>query len=179
MNILGFAGSNSPNSINKKLVSYALSLFEGHQSSIIDLNNYEVEIFRIDREIQGGIPNKILQIANLTSDADLLVISLAENNASYNAGFKNIYDWMSRIPNRQVFDGKPLLLMATSPGGRGGASVLEAAKERFPRDGAKILATFSLPLFDQNFNSELNRITDNKKNDELVQIVHQINLKNK
>ena len=44
--------------------------------------------------------------------------------------------------------------MATSPGGRGGASVLEIAKGRFPYMGGNIIADFSLPSFGQNFSEE-------------------------
>ena len=47
-----------------------------------------------------------------------------------------------------------MLLMSTSPGARGGASVLESAKELFPSSGAVIKATFSLPSFQQNFDLE-------------------------
>jgi NAD(P)H-dependent FMN reductase len=46
---------------------------------------------------------------------------------------------------------KPMLLMATSPGARGGASVLAIAKDRFPRHDAQIIADFSLPSFGVNF----------------------------
>lgn len=48
--------------------------------------------------------------------------------------------------------------MATSPGGRGGATVLKAAQAYFPFLGAKITDTFSLPSFYENFNNE--EITD-------------------
>lgn len=41
--------------------------------------------------------------------------------------------------------------MATSPGSRGGASVLEIAKTRMPRSGGNVLETFSLPNFNENF----------------------------
>jgi chromate reductase len=41
--------------------------------------------------------------------------------------------------------------MATSPGRRGGQSVLDIATARLPFDGAEILETFSLPEFYQNF----------------------------
>jgi chromate reductase, NAD(P)H dehydrogenase (quinone) len=44
-----------------------------------------------------------------------------------------------------------MLLLATSPGGRGGATVLEIAKGRFPHMGGNIIADFSLPSFGQNF----------------------------
>jgi NAD(P)H-dependent FMN reductase len=56
-----------------------------------------------------------------------------------------------------------MLLMATSPGARGGVSVLEAAKARFPFMGGNIVADFSFPSFFDNFsegkisNEDLNK----------------------
>jgi chromate reductase, NAD(P)H dehydrogenase (quinone) len=50
-----------------------------------------------------------------------------------------------------VLRDKPLLLMATSPGPRGGLSVLEAGIQRFSFMGAKELISFSLPSFNDNF----------------------------
>jgi len=44
-----------------------------------------------------------------------------------------------------------MLLMASSPGARGGATVLEIAKGRFPFMGGNIVADFSLPSFFDNF----------------------------
>jgi len=44
-----------------------------------------------------------------------------------------------------------MLLMATSPGGRGGATVLQSATTHFPFLGARIIETFSLPSFYDNF----------------------------
>jgi chromate reductase len=44
-----------------------------------------------------------------------------------------------------------MLLMASSPGGRGGASVLAMARDRFPRHDAQITGVFSLPSFHNNF----------------------------
>ena len=45
--------------------------------------------------------------------------------------------------------------MATSPGVRGGASVMEAAKVRFAIFGADIKGSFSLPEFTKNFNESV------------------------
>ena len=55
-----------------------------------------------------------------------------------------------------------MLLMATSGGARGGASVLEIAEKRFPFDGAEILQTFSLPKFHENFEVEKGILDDEK-----------------
>jgi NAD(P)H-dependent FMN reductase len=60
---------------------------------------------------------------------------------------------MSRIDGK-LWSNKPMLLMATSPGGRGGATVLEIAKGRFPFMGGNIIAEFSLPFFGKNFSED-------------------------
>jgi hypothetical protein len=60
---------------------------------------------------------------------------------------------MSRLDGK-VWAGKPLLLLSTSPGSRGGATVLAIAAARFPFDGADVVASFSLPQFRINFHQE-------------------------
>ena len=50
----------------------------------------------------------------------------------------------------------PCFLLATSPGGRGGVTVLEIAKSRFPYMGGNIVGSMALPFWDKNFqNGEL------------------------
>ena len=160
-NIIAFAGSNSKNSINKQLVVYATSLLDISDSSLLDLNNFNVPIYGIDLENETGIPDKANMLNELLENCDGIILSLAEHNGSYATVFKNIFDWMSRI-DKEVFKNKPMLLMATSPGGRGGAGVLAAAKSTFPHLGGNIVAEFSLPSFYDNFkdgnvvNDELN-----------------------
>ena len=151
MKILGFAGSNSSKSINRELVRYAASFFNNHDIEILDLNDYEMPIYKMDREKENGIPQLAIDFTHKIDSSDLLIVSLAENNGAYSAAFKNIFDWVSRIPIRKAFGDKPMLLMATSPGPRGGASVLEIAKNRMPRSGGNVLETFSLPSFSENF----------------------------
>lgn len=153
MKILAFAGSNSSESINKKLVTSVSKYYKESDDTveILDLNDYEVPIFSIDREKSNGIPVLIEEFVNKIDQADFILISFAENNGNFNAAYKNINDWISRVPNRKIFNGKPLFIMATSPGKRGGQSVLDIATARLPFDGAEILETFSLPEFYQNF----------------------------
>ena len=57
--------------------------------------------------------------------------------------------------------------MATSPGGRGGATVLEAAVNYFPFLGANVVADFSLPSFFDNFSE--NGITNLDLKESLIQ----------
>ena len=50
MKIIAFAGSNSSKSINKKLVTYASSLFENAEVEILDLRDYQAPVFSVDVE---------------------------------------------------------------------------------------------------------------------------------
>ena len=47
-----------------------------------------------------------------------------------------------------------MLLLATSPGGRGAATVLVSASDLFARMGAEVKGAFSLPSFHDNFGEE-------------------------
>lgn len=153
MKIIAFAGSNSANSINKKFVTSVSKYYKEADDviEILDLNDYEMPIYSKEREKEGGVPALAHAFAQKIDDADFILVSFAENNGNFNAAYKNLNDWLSRIPNRKIFGGKPVFLMATSPGKRGGQSVLDIATARLPFDGADILETFSLPEFDQNF----------------------------
>jgi NAD(P)H-dependent FMN reductase len=147
--ILAFAGSTSSSSINKKLATFAAENLENTKFDVIDLQDFPMEMYSSDQE-QIGFPENAKKFNALLDNYDGFILSLAEHNGSYTAAFKNIYDWSSRIQNK-VFRDKPLLLMATSPGPRGGISVLEAGVQRFSFMGAKKLISFSLPSFNDNF----------------------------
>ena len=170
MKIIAFAGSNSQHSINKKLATYTASLFENAEVEVLDLNDFQMPLFSVDIEKEIGQHSLAQAFLDKIATADILVVSLAENNGNYSAAFKNLYDWCSRI-NGKVFQQKPMLLMATSPGGRGGASVLEIAKNAFPRYGADVKATFSLPSFNDNFDVEKGMISNIELDNQLKEII--------
>ena len=140
--IIAFGGSSSRNSINKELATYAANLFQNSEVEILDLNDYEMPVFSVDKEKEQGIHSLAHDFYNKIGSADLIVLSLAEHNGAYSSAFKNILDWASRI-NAKTFQQKPMLLMATSPGARGGSSVLDIASKRFPFQGAEVKGTFS------------------------------------
>lgn len=166
MKILAFAGSNSSTSINKKLVKYTVDKLNVSEYEILYLNDFEMPIYSSDREKKEGLPKLAYDFANKIDTADLLLVSLAEHNGNYSAAFKNLMDWVSRIPERKIFGEKPMFLMATSPGKRGGASVLEIASKRFPFDGTTVVDTFSLLFFYEYFDDEKG-ITNEEKMKEL------------
>lgn len=159
--IIAFAGSNSKNSINKSLAIYASNKLNNVKVEVLDLNDFELPLYGIDYEIENGIPDNAKIFLDKIKSSDGIVLSLAEHNGAYATVFKNIFDWMSRIDSK-LWSDVPMLLMATSPGGRGGATALDIAKGRFPYMGGNIVADFSLPSFGQNFSDQ--GIVDNELN---------------
>lgn len=117
--LLAFAGISSRHSINKQLATYAASLFENVEIEILDLNDYELPLFNVDREKLLGHPPIARTFLDKIEEADVLVISVAEHNAGLTAAFKNIYDWTLR-QKKLVYDNKPLLLLSIYLGRHGG-----------------------------------------------------------
>lgn len=152
MKITAFAGSNSSHSINRQLVRFALTHFPNAQINLLDLNDFEMPVFSVDRE-EKGYPEQAYKFIQHMDEADIIVCSLAENNRSYSTAFKNVFDWCSRI-DLNIFREKPMLLMSTSPGGYGGGNVMNAAKSFFPSCGANIVESFSLPRFYKTFDEQ-------------------------
>jgi NAD(P)H-dependent FMN reductase len=165
--ILAFGASNSLNSINKKLATYAANQIDDAEVTILDLNDFEMPIYSIDREKESGIPYLAVQFKDHIKKADGLIISFAEHNGAYSVAFKNVMDWMSRLEG-SVWENKPMLLLATSPGGRGGQSVLTLAANSFKHMNKSSLFSFSLPSFHNNF-SEAEGIVDEALSNELTE----------
>lgn len=164
--ILAFAASNSSVSINRTLVDYAASLAEGAEITTLDIHDYEMPIYRHDREEANGIPQLAHDFLAQVGAADALIIGFAEHNGGYTVAFKNLFDWCSRL-GREVWQDKPMLLTSTSSGPGGAGRVLALAQEAFPHFGGTVRASFSLPNYDEKFDAEAGRITDADKDAEL------------
>ena len=172
--IIAFGASSSKHSINKQLANYAAHQFENVVVELLDLNEYEMPIFSVDKQKENGIPQLAHDFFAKLGSADLILISFAEHNGAYSSAFKNILDWASRIDSN-TFQGKPMFLLATSPGPRGGSTVLEIAKNRFPFQGGTVLNSFSLPNFNDNFDKEKG-ITNIELKNQLNGIIKSIEL---
>ncbi|MCB0754667.1 MAG: NAD(P)H-dependent oxidoreductase [Flavobacteriales bacterium] len=162
--ILAFSGSLSNSSINHQLVSLAAERIASIEVKTIRLSDFEAPLYTKELEAENGIPEPIKALRLLFDEADGFLISTPEYNSSIPAGFKNTMDWLSRMEG-SIFQDKPILLMSATPGKRGGQSVLGHLSGILPFWGAKLVGTFSLPLFRENFsddslkesyNSELN-----------------------
>ena len=172
MKIVVFGASNSKKSINKRFATYASTFFHDDDIEILDLNDFALPLFSVDLQVENGIHENAISFYNKMQSADLIIVSMAEHNGSYTAAFKNLLDWMSRYESK-VFGNKPMLLLSTSPGGRGGKGVMDAALVRFPIHGAEIIEHFSLPKFNENFVDEQG-ITDPVLKDEFEQAIEKV-----
>lgn len=156
MKVLAFAATSSSKSINKQLVRYAASQVksaDGVDIELLDINDYEMPLFSEDKEAILGQPQQAKDFFAKLGQADAIIISFAEHNGSYTAAYKNLFDWTSRI-NQKLFQNKPMVLLATSPGPGGGATVLNAATGSAPYFSGQVKASLSIPSFYENFDQE-------------------------
>jgi chromate reductase len=170
MKLLAFAASSSKKSINKQLVTYAARQIAGAEVELLDLNDYELPLFSVDKEADLGKPALAQAFLDKIAASDAILISFAEHNGSYSAAYKNLFDWCSRA-NAKVFQGKPMVMLSTSPGARGGASVLAAATGSAPFFGGQLKASLSVPAFHENFDVEKQELKNEELKAKLVAVL--------
>lgn len=175
MKVIAFGASYSSHSINRKFAAYAGQQFPNDDVEVLNLLDYIVPMFTVDVEEAKGHPKGAQEFLNKLEEADLLIISMGEHNGSYEAAFKNLFDWASRI-KAKTFEGTKMLLLSTSTGQRGGKNVLGHALDRFPRHGGDIITSFSLPNFDTNFSEEKGILVDDIKAefDRIIEITKEV-----
>ncbi|MGR5145023.1 NADPH-dependent FMN reductase [Photobacterium alginatilyticum] len=174
MKILAFAASTHKQSINKQLIHYASQLLDKVQVEILDLNDYELPLYSQDKEDELGHPQLAKDFLAKIGDSDGVLISFAEHNGSYAVGYKNIFDWCSRIEPK-VFQNKPMVLLSTSPGSMGGASVLAAAVQSAPYFDGIVKASLSIPSFYDNFDADKQALRHDELNEQLKDAVSHLN----
>jgi len=173
MKLLAFGASNSTTSINKKLVTYAAGLLDGVDVEVIDLNDYALPLFSEDKEKEIGQPQEAKDFFAKIGDSDGLIISLAEHNGSYTAAYKNLFDWCSRI-DQKLFQNKPIVYLATSPGPGGASNVLASAKQSAPYFAGEVKADLSIPQFYENFDVETGSMKNDVLKEQLTQAVQSL-----
>lgn len=168
---LAFAGSNSSTSINYSLVKYTVSIIDGHNIQLLNMANMPFPLYSEDHEREHGFSNSLIELKDDIQEADGLIISVNEHNSNPSAYTKNLLDWLSRL-ERKFLNGAKVLLMSTSRGRRGALSARETVEALVPRFGGEVVATFSLPSYNENFSLEQG-ITDKELAREHQQAVEQ------
>lgn len=174
MNILFFAGSLRKDSCNKKFAREALRLAQGigEQTEYLDLKDYPMPPYDGDIEAASGVPEITVRLGAKIRRADALVVSTPEYNGSIPGVLKNIIDWLSREPNVSL-TGKPLLLLAASPGALGGVRSLWQTRVPFEVLGVHVFpGMMGLPGAYEAFDAE-GRLKDEKKRQQLQKLLAQ------
>jgi NAD(P)H-dependent FMN reductase len=148
--ILGFAGSNSSNSINHELLASIAKEFDV-EFELISLRDFEAPLFGVDLKTSQGVPSSIQELHQKMAASDGFIVSIAEHNGSMTAVLKNTFDWLSML-NPKFFLQKPTAFISTSPGGRGAMSALSHVVDIMPHRGAAIVGHLSIPNFSDNIN---------------------------
>lgn len=172
MKILAFAASNSSESINRRLALHVARRIPGAEVESLNLNDFDMPIFSEQREMAGGTPAAARSFHERIAQADALVIGFAEHNGTYTAAWKNLLDWTSRI-DRRFLQQKPSIYVATSPGGGGASSVLSQAVNSAPHFGGEVVASVSVPQFNDAYVAYMDRI---RNRDIETQIAHAVDL---
>lgn len=173
MKILAIAASNSRNSINRQLAAYTARQVPGVSVELVDINDYEMPIYSEEREAERGQPPAASAFYRKIGEADALVIAFAEHNGSFTAAWKNLVDWTSRV-DRAVFQDKPAVFLATSPGPGGAAAVLAAAVASASYFSADLVASLSVPRFGDNFDATSDRPRNHELAGELAGLARQL-----
>jgi NAD(P)H-dependent FMN reductase len=161
MKILTFAATNSRNSINRALLAHAsdrlADILPGADIETLDLNDFEMPIYSVDRENESGIPAQARDFYDRVGAADALLISFAEHNGSSTAAWKNVFDWVSRI-EMKLFQSKPMVILAASPGPRAGAGVLGSQETLIPHFGGNIVAKLGIGGWKDAWDAEAQKL---------------------
>lgn len=173
MKVVAFGASTSSTSINKTLASYAAHLIEGADVEVIDLNDFPAPLFSEDAEKELGHLDSAQKFLAKIGRADAVVVSFAEHNGNYTAAYKNLFDWATRI-ERNVFQNKPVVYLATSPGPGGAQSVLSIAMGSAKYFGADVKASLSIPSFYDVFDVETNSVKDADIQAQLLQVMDKL-----
>lgn len=155
MKILAFGASNHSASINGALARLAVNRltekFEPNaEVSFLDLNDYEMPIYSLDREKATGVHALAQEFFARIGAVDALIISYPEYNGSYTSAWKNIHDWMSRI-QMAIYQDRPLLALSATPGPRAGAGVLGAVEQSAPFFGADLRGVVGVGKWSEAF----------------------------
>lgn len=173
MKVVAFAASSSRQSINQQLVRYAASLIDGADVELLDINDYELPLFSEDKEKELGQPQLAHDFLAKLASAGVLLISFAEHNGSYTAAYKNLFDWCSRI--KKPYQHKSMIMLSTSPGARGGATVLQQAVNSAGHFDGDVKGSLAVPQFHQHFDVEQGCLTDAALRDALLAELAKLN----
>ena len=160
--ILAFSGSARAASVNKKFISIGARAAEGAGArvTLVDMADFDAPLYNGDLETERGLPDTMKAFKALMLDHHGFLISTPEYNGFFPALIKNTFDWCTRAEvegenGMAATMGKPVGLMAASPGGLGGVRVIPRLRDCLAEYGCMAVSGFAtLPGAMEAFNED-------------------------
>lgn len=103
-----------------------------------------------DQDLEAAPPAEVTALRAQVAAADAVVVITPEYNGTVPGLLGNAIDWLSRPYGAGVLRGKPVLAVAASPGGVGGARAVVALRTVLGNTGAQLLgAAVTVDAVDQ------------------------------
>lgn len=141
------SGSLRTGSFNTQLANLTVAGFaaRGVPARFVNLADYPLVLFDPDIAQHDGPPPAAHDLREVIGAAAALVIVSPEYNGAMTPLLKNAIDWVSRVDIAVLFT-KKVVLMAATPGRRGGAHALSLTSTWLSYMGADVHGTtFGLP----------------------------------
>ncbi len=153
MRILGIAGSVRRGSHNRRLLRAAGNTLPPEMEFLEWEGLGGLPIF--DEDMENDPPAVVQDFLDAIEDADALLISTPEYNASVPGGLKNALDWASRPFPDNVLKAKPAAVIGASTGLFGAVWAQAEVRKALKASGAHVLES-ELPvgLADGAFNGD-------------------------
>lgn len=151
--ILAFAGSARRQSLNKKLLAFAVHAVRnaGLEVTLIELNDFALPLYHGDLEDADGLPANATRLIELVQTHEGLLIASPEYNSMFTPLLKNTIDWCTR-GEENPFTGKVAAVISASPGALGGVRSMQHARHLLLHLGCHVVpAQCILPHADKAF----------------------------
>lgn len=143
------AGSARQGSYNKMLARAAAQYLKEAGANVveIDLADYRAPVYNGDDEAESGMPETMQKLKAQFMALDAFVIATPEYNGFVPAVLVNSFNWTSRLTSEGesmngAFSGKPVAIMAASPGGLGGIRVIPRLRDMLAELGMMAVPGF-------------------------------------
>ena len=158
--LLVIAGSARIGSLNRQLADLAARRAQalGAETTVVDLRSLELPVYDEDWARAHGKPAGARRLRDLFAEHDGLILASPEYNALPTPLLINSFDWLSVIPAEDgkpsgaaATGGKPVGLLAASPGALGGIRALPIVRNYLSTNFAMVVVPeqLALPLADQ------------------------------
>lgn len=153
-NVLFLNASNSSNSIHKVVLDALTPLLDGHNISYKSTLDFNLPFYSEDKEKEIGYPQAAKDFVELLHKQDVIILACPEHNGAPPAEFKNLYDWGTRVAganSQTLFNQRKVIIVTTSGGERGGATVSSYLSTITPYHGANVVGAHIIAKYYDNF----------------------------